>query len=291
MQIKLEQEQPDLIIGIFHLSLFRSFNSNAPTIEQFITTSSINWDLIIASQTIKAYPTDNKTPLTKIKGTPIVSAAGRGRGWLELDFLPDLLGNYKIVVHQHSAKSIKKNSPKNIKFLNYLNQDTGWELVQKNKSKIRICLEHTIAQAVLDDTTYYSLLPKLRLESLFLRKGETIQRKHLFYWLPYFNRKTVMNFSAYDLQKMQQSYWKKNYFFYKIKNLPKETGFFAKYKKKYSAVITDFDSQPDSFLTNYFLQSEKNILAKVDYLHRLWFAYLSQNKPDARFCKIFSKQS
>ena len=160
----ISQEKPDLVIGIFHLSLF--FRSLNPSVEEVVTSYPI-WDLVIAGQSNSPLPARFQEPLTRIEGIPVVRAVGRGRGWLELNIFFEDKNNKikKIIPFFHRARKKKKFIIQD-GFKNYLEEKTYWQYKQ-GKGRRKNCLEKTLFQALGED---FSFLPKLRLKPFFLQK-------------------------------------------------------------------------------------------------------------------------
>jgi hypothetical protein len=282
IQIKktIQKENPDLVIGIFHLSLFYSRNSYTPSVEQILLKFPI-WDLIIAGQSFRSLPYRND-PTTRIAGVPIVRAAGEGKSWLEVQ-VNFQKGQKKFSFLQHYPK--RKNSNNLSKdFLAYLNQSTNW-VYKKRKARKKECLQNSLHLALQEKWTLHS---KLRLSPFSLKTGEAIQRRHLFYWLPYFNQKAVAFFSAHDFQRIKQKDFQKEYFFVKSEEIPKTKNFFQKYQKKYPVALNNYELRKNSFVVNQLLQKPEEISYQTEYIHSMWFDYLKNNSPK-KGCGMFQK--
>lgn len=274
-----KQEKIDIKIGVFHLSLFYS-DFNIPSINQVIELFP-DWDLVIAGNSLKHYP------ITYVGNVPIISVPSKGAGWSEIDLLLTDNKIEKITTKTHLTKNSISKDVLDINFENYLNQNSGWKL--KNKNNIRKCLEFSLADAVKGENLNYSLLPKLKLKPLYLKKNETIKKKHLFYWLPHFNKRAVLLFSAYDFKKVTEGSFEKKYFFTARQAFSKNVGFFEKYTKKYQTLVSDYDARKNSFLTRNLLLKPVKTVVDDSYLQQLWFDYLANNPPSEKNCTSFVK--
>ena len=278
---KIQQEKPDLVIGIFHLSLFYSKNFYTPSVEQVILEFPI-WDLVIAGQAFNALPYNNKF-ITRIAGTPIVRAAGRAQSWLEVD-VSFKNEQKEFNFDQHYSQIKTKNNFSN-DFLQYLQESTSWKY-QERKTKIKLCLQNSLHLALQEN---FTLHPKLYLKSFFLKYGEQVQRRHLFYWLPYFNQKSTALFSAYDFKKIQQNYFNKDYFFDRRVAIPTENSFFQKYKKQYTVALNSYELRENYFIVKSLLLKSDQINHTDEYIHSLWFNHLKNNAPSI-YCQMFRKE-
>ena len=279
----IKKETPDLVIGIFHLSLFYSRGYHLPSIEQVVLHSPI-WDLIIAGQSFRALP-DKSEPIERILGIPIARARGLGKSWLEINitFQEDQrFFDFK----QHYPK-VQKTNQHSSDFLQYLNDSTGWVYKKSSKKNKKICLQNSLHLALEEN---WSLLPRLELKSFFLKSGEFLRRKHLFYWVNYFNRKNIAFFAPHDFQKILQKEFQKDYFFESNVPFPITNNFFQKYQKKYPVALNNYELKEDSFVVKSLLQKPENIALPEQYIHNLWFDYFKNHSPSKK-CFMFQKEN
>ncbi len=276
----IKKENPDFVIGIFHLSKFFSPSKDIPSLEQVVEYYQ-NWDLLIASQSNKTSPTKISLPLERLQGIPVVTPASKGAGWLELDIS---LKDKKITTIPHWAIS-KEFSTKD-GFAQYLKASTGWKYIKKENYKK--CLEYSLAKAVQEKKTNYSILPHLRFKFFSLSQGETIQRKDLFYSLPHFNKRVFISLSAYDFSRTSDDYFQKKYFL-EADRTPNITRFFKKYKKNFLVATSSYELRENSYLRKHFLLELNHIEKKTNNIHSLWFDYLKTHSPNQNLCGMFEK--
>ena len=189
----IKKENPDFVIGIFHLRKFFSSSEDIPSLEQVVKYYQ-NWDLLIASQFNQTFPKKTYLPLERLQGIPVVTPVSKGSGWLELDIS---LKDKKITAIPHWA--ISKDFSAKDGFVQYLKASTGWKY--KKKEDYKRCLEYSLAKAVQEEKTNYSILPHLRFKFFSLSQGDVIQRKDLFYISPHFNKRVFISLSAYDFSR------------------------------------------------------------------------------------------
>ena len=280
IQKVVKKENPDLVIGLFHLSLFYRKNSYTPSIEQVLLEFSF-FDFIVAGQSF--YPSPNRRgEVTYILGTPVVRAGAEGSSFLEvnIDFLAKKK-NYSF--YQHFLEEKKKNQLSE-NFISYLNESSGW-VYKKKKGNRKKCLENSFHKALGENWTLH---PKLFLKPFSLNLADSLRRKHLFYWFPYFNRKAIANFSTYDFQKVREKEFKKKYFFTYSLEAPKDN-FWGKYKKKYPVAINDYELREEGFIAKKLLQKAKDNSYSDEYIHILWFDYFKNYSPNSH-CPMFEKK-
>lgn len=276
----IKNEKPDLVIGVFHLSLFYNRSSYLPSVEQVLLQFPI-WDFVIAGQSFQALPYRNQ-PVQRIAGIPVARAKGQGGSWLEIEvtFQQD---KKSFDFQQHYPKQKKQNNFSN-DFLQYLNEPTGW-IYKKNKGNRKTCLQNTLHLALGENWTLH---PRLELKPFFLKIGESLQRKHLFYWLEYFNKKQVALFASYDFPKLQQKKFQKEYFFESSYPIPTTSHFFQKYKKQYPVALSSYELKANSLVVKSLLQKKESIMHSEGYIHDLWFDYFQNNFTNTK-CPMFSK--
>ena len=211
----IQEERADLIIGLFHITkgpyrnYVASINNNAPrhsSLYQILEEHPI-FDIVVAGHDHRLSPKNKTQPLERIRGIPIIQPGHWGKSFttatISLDTIKEKMEVTDIEIEVHQPVNTPEIIDKYMKslpeeYITFMEESTTWKYKTSGEYTLT-CLNTALNYALSDEVTTITMLTPLRLKPLYLKKGEYIKRKHLFYWLPYPNTKTLVNFSSLDL--------------------------------------------------------------------------------------------
>ena len=312
-------EKPDIIIGLFHLSLnsFRGEKagkmSRIPSEEnvETILDKTTGLNLVISGHDHRLHPYRSENKILYIKGIPVIRGGSWGNAVIELNLhLKKLEGAFQISDIKHQIIFPKKNKKLKGQYQTEVGEQYRQFLFKKPPLKIS---NHTLKEvqacinqvnAIANDLPNLdgSLLPKAKIRSKLTING--IQRKDIFSWFPYLNKGMMVNLSQRDIERLLSGKGDRrktfeNIFFRMKKGIElipkrKVTGFFEKNRKRYRMLISDYHFWGGSGWFNSIFpdRTQKNIEGdKGNFLRENLIDYLIQKRPLPSECFFISYQN
>lgn len=313
-----KHENPDFIIGLFHLSLnaFRdekagkmSRISPEENVESILkNTSGIN--LVISGHDHRLHPYQTKGKLIYQNGIPVIRGGYWGNAVVELNLrLKKNNGKFEIFNMTHQVLFPDKN--------NGLEQHDQYEVEKKYRQFIfkklplrvtthtrqdaQFCIDQLNAVANDQHDLDGSLLPKAKIRSKISING--IQQKDIIKWFPYLNKGVMIHLSQRDIDRLLNGKGdrRKTFknIFLNIKNSGDlfskrlKLGFFEKGRKKYRILISDYHFWGGSgWINTIFLNRTKKEIEKPKegFLRDNLMDYLRKKKRLPRECFFLSYQ-
>ncbi|MCP4298765.1 MAG: hypothetical protein GY786_24550 [Proteobacteria bacterium] len=206
-------EQPDLLIGLFHVG-FNQFRDNesskinrlppASGLQQaFVEIGAL--DLVITGHDHRLFPRKTGEVLRYFGGIPVIGGGRWGEALIKLNLL---LKGGKIetieaeVIPAKQSKLIVSNYLEllPLKYKNYLAEKLPWLIKTNKKKPLQVCINNLLAISNLKPGDFGSLFPPVKIDAMKYNTQKQITRAHLFRWIKYSNKGVGLFLSKRDIE-------------------------------------------------------------------------------------------
>jgi len=219
-----KKERPDLIIGLIHSGddpLRDDKNTKlrgvpaANTINQLLSAVP-DFDLVLFGHNHRWPQFKSDLSVPYLKGTPIVSLGKKGERLIRLQMtLLKSEGEWKIhklhgsilrpIAYKERQRNILKTLPPS--YLQFLYENTPWKLEkQASKKELSICINEIQARALDEPNLDGTLLPLVRIKTKGIKRGDLLQRAHLFHWNAYDNKAISVMLSRREIDLLSKPF-------------------------------------------------------------------------------------
>ncbi|MBU3916078.1 metallophosphoesterase [bacterium] len=216
LKIIKETENPDFIIGLFHVGLNSvrddensklSKISNANSTQEAIHQAR-GFDFVITGHDHRLSPRESGQPIRYIEKTPVIEAGHWGETLLMIKLrIIKRENGWELknieVLHERAsqAKEIDLDYSKMLsrKYKEYLFEELPWKLTKTTKNKVSVCLNTLNALAQDQIGLAGTMLPKIGVKTIRNSLGRRIKRLDLLRWQGYDNKSVTIKASKRDI--------------------------------------------------------------------------------------------
>lgn len=299
-------QHADVKIGLVHAGInfkrgLQASKLNSKPLSNINPDLLAEFDIVFSGHDHRLYPYKNQQAVRYFAGVPVISGGYFGRN-LQLVHL-----HLKRVQQQWKIEKVEVEVLKALNepvayetwlekdYLEYMHQKTAWQRV--GRSDFAACLNHALSQAVWQTGLFGTALPALRLKPFYLNQGQHIERRHLFYWLPYNNRMVKTQLSLHDVKKLLHPLknWQ-NRVPYNRKlqvnmafELPENSSWLQTHQKNLDFLFTDYHAGGGAGLHSSLLVPATTAQSFVA-IRQQFFDWLNNNPPTGKACAGFVHQ-
>lgn len=311
LQIVKAKENPDLIIGLFHvgINLFRDDENsklnkipNANSLRKVLQEVR-GIDIAVSGHDHRLRPRKSGQKLEYIGGTPIISGGRWGEALIDVQLLLKRELNKlkileKITTSVYPASQVKKIDRQYLQLISpdykkYLSAELPWRFLPTTRTQAASCLNLLNAKAHDRSEITGTLLPKVRIRRLKDHFGKKIRRLDFFQWFPYDNKTITLEISQRDIfllsnpppefGRFRVTYNRILYSWFKINidNKYKENWWLdsKSFNRKYRVIMSDYHvAGGGGIIRQIFIRDNNIIKRSADYARdRLFIALQSSN--------------
>ncbi len=206
-------EQPDLLIGLFHVGFNKYRDDESSKINRLSPVSGLHQaladngalDLVITGHDHRLFPRKTGEALRYFKGIPIVGGGHWGEALIKLNLL---MKGGKIVTIETEVIPAKQSKlivnrylellPS--KYKNYLAEKLPWLIKTNKKIPLQTCINNLLAISNLKPGDWGSLFPPVKIDAMKYNTQKQITRAHLFRWIKYSNKGIGLFLSKRDIE-------------------------------------------------------------------------------------------